>query len=83
MEETKEYTNNDPVATVSIGKAKRCIHALDTQGFTNEDAISFEFLVGSLFPDIYDQVTERIRLAYTQGYIDGATEREEDNYDFS
>lgn len=78
----KEYSNSTPISTVSLGKAKKVVHAMDTMNFDNNCEISFEYLVGSLFPDIFNQVEERIHLAYTQGYIDGMSERLEDSNDY-
>ena len=36
--------------------------------------ISFEFLVGSCFPHVLDNIKEEMRRQYTIGYIDGQKE---------
>ena len=36
--------------------------------------VSFEFLVGSCFPHIFDNIKEEMRRQYTLGYIDGQKE---------
>ena len=57
-------------------KIKKIIHKQDLQ------EISFEFIVGSLFPDILKNIKDRIHLAYTQGYLEGlqATDTEYIHY---
>ena len=39
-----------------------------------QDEFSFEFLVGSLFPDIMNNIKEEMRRQYTLGYIEGQKE---------
>lgn len=46
---------------------------------TDQIEVSFELLVGSLYPTLYQNVMESIKDAYTQGVIDGMKEREENN----
>ena len=36
--------------------------------------VSFEFLVGSCFPHIFENIKEEMRRQYTLGYIDGQKE---------
>jgi len=38
------------------------------------EEVSFEFLVGSCFPHIFDNIKEEMRRQYTLGYIDGQKE---------
>lgn len=40
----------------------------------NMEQISFEFLVGSCFPNAYQNIKEEMRRQYTLGYIDGQKE---------
>jgi len=40
--------------------------------------ITFEFLVGSCFPDIMNNIKEEIRKQYTKGYIDGQNNKDND-----
>ena len=37
----------------------------------NMKEITFEFIVGSCFPDIMNNIKEEMRLQYTKGYADG------------
>ena len=39
--------------------------------------ISFEFLVGSCFPNALENIKEEMRRQYTLGYIDGQKEKKE------
>ena len=57
-------------------KIKRIIYRQDLQ------EISFDFIVGSLFPGVMKNIKDRIRLAYTQGYLAGleATDTEYIHY---
>ena len=43
--------------------------------------ISFEFLVGSCFPQAYENIKEELRLQYTKGYTDGLKEKEKGGSD--
>lgn len=36
--------------------------------------VSFEFVVGSLFPHVIDNIKEELRLQYTLGYAEGLKE---------
>ena len=38
--------------------------------------LSFEFVIGSLFPNVYKNVMDSITDAYTKGYIAGLNDRE-------
>ena len=40
--------------------------------------ITFEFLVGSCFPDIMNNIKEEMRKQYTKGYIDGQNNKDND-----
>ena len=65
--------------TIKYGFLKKLMKSLEKLGPTDETEISFEFLVGSCFPDIMDNIKKVIAEQYTQGYIDGLTDREERN----
>lgn len=57
--------------TVKYGKLKKTIDLLDKINPTDDTDVSFEYIVGSLFPDIYHQIDQRIKLAHAQGYVEG------------
>ena len=54
--------------TVKYGLLKQVVNALDKKGFNDDSDVSFEYIVGSCFPDILKNIKDRIRLAHMQGY---------------
>ena len=43
----------------------------------NIEEVSFEFLVGSCFPNVMDNIKEEMRRQYTMGYVEGQNDRNE------
>lgn len=43
----------------------------------NIEEVSFEFLVGSCFPNVMDNIKEEMRRQYTMGYVEGQKDRSE------
>lgn len=43
----------------------------------NMKEITFEFIVGSCFPDIMNNIKEEMRRQYTLGYVEGQKEKTE------
>jgi len=43
----------------------------------NIKEVSFEFLVGSCFPNVMDNIKEEMRRQYTMGYVEGQKNRSE------
>ena len=43
----------------------------------NIKEVSFEFLVGSCFPNVMDNIKEEMRRQYTMGYVEGQKDRSE------
>ena len=43
----------------------------------NIEEVSFEFLVGSCFPNVMDNIKEEMRRQYTMGYMEGQKDRNE------
>ena len=43
----------------------------------NIEEVSFEFLVGSCFPNVMDNIKEEMRRQYTIGYVEGQKDRNE------
>lgn len=41
------------------------------------EEVSFEFLVGSCFPNVMDNIKEEMRRQYTMGYVEGRKDRSE------
>ena len=60
--------------TVKYGKLKKIIEALEITNPTNDSDISFEYIVGSCFPEIYQNIKKEIHVQYTKGYMDGIKE---------
>ena len=71
MNNSKEYELN---LAVNYGKLKKIMKILEDKNFTDKDMVSFEFLVGSCFPTVLENIKNRIRQAYTQGYVDKQNE---------
>ena len=44
----------------------------------NVQEISFEFIIGSLFPEVYTNMIEALRLQHAQGYAEGLADAEKD-----
>lgn len=64
---------------VPYKKLRAIMAHLNSMKFRDEDLVSFEFIVGSLFPTAYYNIQEEIRRQYTIGYVDGRSEREDIN----
>lgn len=41
------------------------------------EEVSFEFLVGSCFPNVMDNIKKEMRRQYTMGYVEGQKDRNE------
>ena len=62
---------------VTYRKLRAIMAKLNSLKYRDHDVVSFEFLVGSCFPDAYNNIQEELRRQYTMGYIDGRTEKTE------
>ena len=58
---------------VEYKKFKKVYNAIKNN---NIKEISFEFLVGSCFPDALQNIKEEMRSQYTKGYIDGLNKKD-------
>lgn len=78
MEQTKTKTEDfhTPI-NVEYGKLKKIIAQLKKNNFKDSDLVSFEYIVGSCFPNIYENIKTEIRTAYTKGYIEGLSSKED------
>lgn len=65
--------------TVKYGLLKKVVNALDETNPTEDTDVSFEYIVGSCFPNIYDNIKKKLYSQYTQGYLDGLQEGRENN----
>lgn len=64
--------------TVKYGQLKKIIRALDKAKFTDDSEVSFEYIVGSCFPDILKNIKTEIHTQYTKGYMEGLKEAQKE-----
>ena len=57
--------------TVPYGKLKKIMKQLKQMNFQDKDEVSFEFIIGSCFPDIYNNIQEEMRRQHAMGYAEG------------
>lgn len=71
------------LAGTKLSKIKKLIAQVEKISDVDDPTLSFEFLIGSLYPEVYGNVQETIRYARTQGYIDASLgdEREDTQRD--
>ena len=60
------------LAGTKLSKIKKLIAQVEKISNVEDPTLSFEFLIGSLYPEVYGNVQETIRYARTQGYIDAS-----------
>lgn len=60
--------------TVKYGTLKKVVKAIDKINPTDDTEISFEYLVGSCFPDILKNIKKALHTQYTNGYVEGLRE---------
>ena len=60
------------LAGTKLSKIKKLIAQVEKISDVEDPKLSFEFLIGSLYPEVYGNVQETIRYAHTQGYIDAS-----------
>lgn len=69
-------TNEYKIDSTNLALLNRLIKILNKQYEDIEDLstieISFEFIIGSLFPDSWNRILETINEAYTKGFIAGS-----------
>ena len=66
----------DNLPTIPLSQVKKLIERIElTQ--PADARLRFEFVIGSLFPTIYDNIVDSIKDAYTQGFIDGQKQEKE------
>lgn len=68
----------DSLDKISFSRLESMVESIKKQPHLkdrlDEVEISFEYLVGSLFPSILTNVRDEINNAYTQGYLQGYKE---------
>lgn len=58
-------------------KLKKIVQILENKGTKPTDEITFEFIVGSLFPNVYSNIVEEMRRQHAEGYMEGLQARKE------
>lgn len=51
-------------------------HYQDSPERIDDIELSFEFIIGSLFPDVYNNILEALNREHTLGYMEGLKENE-------
>lgn len=74
----------DSYGYVTLQELKKAIHQLETQNkkiniSDKECKVSFEYLIGSFFPQIVRNVYDEANKQYTLGYLDGLKEGNKNN----
>jgi hypothetical protein len=72
----------DTYGTVKLTKVKAAIAQIEEHYKDNPEKIedidvTFEYLVGSFFPKIIDNINTKMNIQYTQGYIQGLQDAKE------
>lgn len=61
-----------PIDIVKLSRLKHVISSAEKHNHDDIDMdISFEFIIASCFPKIYDNIKNRLAFEHTQGYIEG------------
>lgn len=60
------------LAGVKLSRIKKLLTQVEKISDIEDPTVSFEFLIGSLYPEVYGNVQEAIRDARTKGFIDGS-----------
>lgn len=60
------------LAGVKLSRIKKILAQVEKISDAEDPIVSFEFLIGSLYPEVYGNVQEAIRDERTKGFIDGS-----------
>lgn len=66
-----EKIEEDNMPKVSYKHFKKVANVLEKANTRDEDFVTFEFLVGSLFPVALDNIKKELKNQYTLGYMQG------------
>ena len=64
--------------TVKYKILKKIMEILEDKNTQPNDNIKFEFIIGSCFPTVYQNIRDEMKKQYTQGYIDGCEAQQSD-----
>ena len=65
--------------TVKYGTLKKVVKAIDKINPTDDTEISFEYLIGSCFPNVLKNIKQALHTQYTNGYVEGLREGKSKN----
>lgn len=66
--------------TVKYAKLKKIIDILEQSNTQSNDDVSFEFIVGSLFPNVLTNIKEEMRRQHALGYKEGLSAWKDEVY---
>ena len=67
--------------TVSLSRVKKLVEQLERQKtqleLSEEDdlEVAFEYIIGSFFPDVWNNIQQALKDEHTKGYIEGLNEQ--------
>ena len=59
------------IDSITFEKLKKIINKLEKDNIKSDTPISFEFLISSCFPNIYENMKKEMTLQYIEGYKAG------------
>ena len=68
---------SEKLDSVKFSKVLGLVKTLEKSGMRKDSEVSFEFIVGSLFPNVLSNVQTAIRTQYTKGYTEGIADSKE------
>ena len=69
--------------TVKFELLERIVRFLRRDGAQPDTEVSFEFLVGSCFPNALENIKLALREEYTKGYLDGLKENQNEEQSYN
>lgn len=73
-------SDNQNNLTCSFKKLKKIVNHLKRAGMTNSSEIHFEFLVGSCFPNVLENIKAEMMNQHSKGYAEGYEEGKNSNF---
>lgn len=73
----KKIQEESKLDEVELKKIKKMLFRLSSDGYKDSDKVSFEFVVGSLFPHVLNNIKAETRRQYTLGYVEGMKSKKE------
>ena len=73
----KKVNTTENMPTVSVGKLRKLMQKIEE--LTDEDTVTFEFILTALFPTVWDNISKYSNDCYTSGYLAGLKDGKNDN----